>query len=122
MSDNTSDVQFRELVTEELKKISSKQDQNNKDLNKIDRKLDLHTQKMEYEIEKIQDLDMRQNASLDEHMKRSDALEKNLNIYQNESNKRISKIEIPTKILAYVGIPLGVLTTVLGILIKLGII
>lgn len=54
--------------------------------------------------------------SLDQHMKRSDALEKHVAIIEKQVDQRLDKVEIPTKVLAYIGVPLGVLAVVLEIL------
>ena len=71
----------------------------------IDKKLDLHVQRTEFELARIHDLDLEQNQILEEHHKRSDALAKD-NILREESlraellltDKRISKLEHPFKL------------------------
>lgn len=47
-------------------------------MQKLDKKLDLHIQKMTYELSNINELDQQQNALLDEHIKRTTLAEKRL--------------------------------------------
>lgn len=69
----------------------------------MDKKLDLHIQEVRYEFKAVRDLDVLQNAILEEHHKRSDrlaednvlreaALKKELEV----QNARIAKLEAPS--------------------------
>ena len=70
----------------------------------IDKKLDLHVQETKYEFKAIRDLDVLQNAILEEHHKRSDRLaednalrEASLKKELEVQNARIAKLEKPSQ-------------------------
>lgn len=70
----------------------------------MDKKLDLHIQETKYELKAIRDLDVLQNAILEEHHKRSDRLaednalrEASLKKELEVQNARIAKLEKPSQ-------------------------
>ena len=69
----------------------------------MDKKLDLHIQEVRYEFKAVRDLDVLQNAILEEHHKRSDRLaednalrEASLKKELEVQNARIAKLEAPS--------------------------
>lgn len=86
-----------------LERIMDRLKENTDTLALMDKKLDLHIQETKYEFKAIRDLDVLQNAILEEHHKRSDrlaednalreaALKKELEV----QGKRIEKLEAPS--------------------------
>ena len=70
----------------------------------MDKKLDLHIQEVRYEFKAVRDLDVLQNAILEEHHKRSDRLaednalrEASLKKELEVQNARIAKLEKPSQ-------------------------
>lgn len=70
-------------------------------MQKLDKKLDLHIQKMTYELANINELDQQQNALLDEHIKRTTIAE-----------RRLDALEEPRK---YIKTTMKVLLTIGGV-------
>jgi DNA repair exonuclease SbcCD ATPase subunit len=77
------EAEFRKLVIDELKSISSKQDESTKSLNDLTTEFKLHKQESQNRWETIAKLDAEQNAILSEHAARSEALQK-----QNELTEK----------------------------------
>lgn len=61
-------------LDEMMKKLLDQSEETQKTVISFDKKLDLHIQKTELQLEQIHKLDEKQNAILEEHHKRSDAL------------------------------------------------
>ncbi len=101
--------EFRETVVSELRHIKVNQSSLETCLEKLDKKLDLNIQKVEYELKSINQLDETQNKLLDEHMKRSDSLENLYQTVKKEHEVRLRKLEEPRRLLLLVrNISLGI--------------
>lgn len=86
-----------------LERIMDRLKENTDMLAAVDKKLDLHIQETKYEFKAIRDLDVLQNAILEEHHKRSDRLaednalrEASLKKELEVQSARIAKLEQPT--------------------------
>lgn len=86
-----------------LERIMDRLNENTDMLAAVDKKLDLHVQEAKYEFKAIRDLDVLQNAILEEHHKRSDRLaednalrEASLRKEIELSNARIARLEQPS--------------------------
>lgn len=93
----SEDSKLLGLVIDRLK-------ENSETLAAMDKKLDLHIQETRYEMKAIRDLDVLQNAILEEHHKRSDRLaednalrEAALRAEMKKQEARIEKLEVPGK-------------------------
>lgn len=93
----SEDSKLLGLVIDRLK-------ENSETLAAMDKKLDLHIQETRYEMKAIRDLDVLQNAILEEHHKRSDRLaednalrEAALRAEMKKQEARIEKLEAPGK-------------------------
>lgn len=88
-----------EHIIETLKQVLEKTEETRGCVTKLDKKVDLHIQKTELELEHIRELDEKQNNLLDEHAKRSDQLEKDNALRErsirNDFENRFRKIEKP---------------------------
>lgn len=91
----SEDSKLLGLVIDRLK-------ENSETLAAMDKKLDLHIQETRYEMKAIRDLDVLQNAILEEHHKRSDRLaednalrEAALRAEMKKQEARIEKLEAP---------------------------
>lgn len=94
--------EFREKVVSELKTIRFGQSDLERCVEKLDKKLDLNIQKIEFELSNIKKLDESQNQMLDEHMKRSDMLEQLVVQNKEETCARLEALEEPKKTLVIV--------------------
>lgn len=65
----------------------------------LDKKVDLHIQKTEYELKSIHAQDARQNELLDQHIAGVNTLKAIHDEHVKENNIRFSKIEEPRKII-----------------------
>ena len=90
-----------------LERIMDRLQESGAMLSAMDKKLDLHIQETKYEFKAIRDLDVLQNAILEEHHKRSDRLaednalrEAALRKDMKSQEKRIEALEVPRKWLA----------------------
>ncbi len=86
-----------------LERIMDRLKENTDTLAAMDKKIDLHIQETKYEFKAIRDLDVLQNAILEEHHKRSDRLaednalrEVSLKKELEVQNARIAKLEAPS--------------------------
>lgn len=89
----------QDYIKELLNKITAQCDETQDSIVKIDKKLDLHIQKTELEFKHIRELDENQNKLLEEHAIRSDRLEKD-NLLREQQLKanfedRFREIEKP---------------------------
>lgn len=124
MSDNKDkdlEDQFKTLVVEELRSISQVQKENYECFVSLDKKLDLHIQKTEYELKKINELDRQQNASLDQHIEgvntikemhvahrtetkqQIDLMAERLDVQKQETAARLESLEKPYDLVRYAG-------------------
>lgn len=71
-----------------LEKISSQVDQTQQCLDKLNNKVDLSTQSLQSQIERINDLDIQQNRMLDEHIAGVNTLKEMYQLQQQDIEKR----------------------------------
>lgn len=71
-------------------------------VSKLDKKLDLHIQKMDFELNEIKELDAAQNKILAEHAARSNQLEKDNLLREQKLKAELEAIKAPFKFLAMV--------------------
>ena len=90
---------FEILVIEELKALSENQKNTRDCINRLDTRLSLHSQKMEYEIKKINKLDEDQNKSLDKHIEGVNTLKAMHSDLKDEIDARLDRLEQPRKLL-----------------------
>lgn len=86
-------------IMEQLERVLEKQEETRGCVTKLDKKIDLHIQKTELELEHIRELDTKQNELLDDHAKRSDRLEKDNHLREmalrTDFEQRFQTIEKP---------------------------
>lgn len=87
-----------------LSQVSDKMDVLSKDMARLDKKVDLQTQKTEYELKAIRDLDLKQNEILEAHHKRSDEISRDNQLREQAlrgelqvMNARVESLEQPRK-------------------------
>lgn len=78
-----------------LDRISDQVTSTQKCLDKLNSKVDLSTQKLQSEIEKINKLDEQQNKILDEHIAGVNTLKKMHELQKEEVRKRLQELEKP---------------------------
>lgn len=64
-------------------------------ISKLDKKMELHVQKTDYELENIHRTDEAQNEILKEHVEGVNTLKKIQETYKEKTDKRLNKIERP---------------------------
>ncbi len=86
-------------IKDALQQVLDKTGKTQDTVQKLDKKIDLHIQKTELELEHIAELDEKQNQLLDDHAKRSDRLEKDNSLREisirSDFEHRFRKIEKP---------------------------
>jgi len=87
--------EFRDTVVDELKVIKLSQTNLKSSVDELDKKIDLNIQKIEFEIENIKTLDIFQNGMLEEHMRRSVALEELHRSLEKQYDARMKLLEAP---------------------------
>lgn len=96
-----------EAISRVLQKVLEKQEETQDCVQKLDKKVDLHIQKTEIELEHIRELDEKQNQLLDEHAKRSDRLERDNQLREaalkQQFETKFEEIERPRKWLLTTG-------------------
>lgn len=94
-------------IMEALQKVLDKTEETSDCVRKLDKKVDLHIQKTEIELEHIRELDEKQNQLLDEHSARSDRLEKDNQLREQSLRQdfegRFQEIEKPREWLKMTG-------------------
>jgi hypothetical protein len=80
-----------------LNKISEQVTEQTKVMAKLDKKVDLNIQKVQYELEKIHVMDAEQNKLLDAHIEGVKTLKKMHDDHLEESDTRFEKLEAPRK-------------------------
>lgn len=68
----------------------------------LDKKVDLHIQKTEYELARINDQDEIQNKLLDQHIEGVNTLKKMFEVHEQQDIARFQKIEEPRRAIKYV--------------------
>ena len=98
------EVTLMQRVSDQMERTADSLQAVEKCVNKLDKKLDLHIQKMEYELKAINQLDKEQNELLAKHAARSEALQKDnelrehaLRIDIGAQSERIDDLEAPGK-------------------------
>lgn len=89
--------QYKELVIDELRKIADRQEATSKCISKLDKKLDLHIQKTEYELKAINSLDEQQNKLIDQHIEGVKGVIKLVETHNKAYEKRFQALETPAK-------------------------
>lgn len=75
----------------------------NRAISDLDKKVDLHIQKTEYELKAIHEQDREQNRLLDEHIAGVQTLRDIHNLHVQENEDRFSKLEEPRKFIKTLG-------------------
>ena len=87
--------EFRETVVSELARISKTQEDVQEELSDISKNLDLHTQKMGYELVLLRQMDDKQNILIDEHIAGVNTLKDLYELHE----ARLAKLEVPSQAL-----------------------
>lgn len=90
-----SDEQNQKAILLGLKEVAQKVDSQHDHLLAIDKKIDLHIQKTEYELGAINALDEHQNTLLDEHIRGVRTLEKMLEAHERKDMDMWVKVTAP---------------------------
>lgn len=85
-----------------LNKILEKSDETSERIVQLEKKMDLHVQKTEYEIKGIKELDAQQNESLREHIEGVRTLKKMHEAQTEYFDSRIEILERPKIVIAYI--------------------
>lgn len=92
-----------ELVLEALQDLKTDSKETRSCVDKLDKKLDLHIQKTEYELKSINELDQKQNESLAQHIEGVRSVKKLIQQHEEKDDKmftefmnRFEKIEAPS--------------------------
>ena len=116
----TKDDEIISLLTRMMDEQREHRSENAKSLSELDKKVDLHIQKTEYELEAINKQDAIQNQLLDQHIAGVQTLRAIHEEHVKENNIRFSRLEKPrelvkltTKIVLWLG---GLGTATLGIM------
>lgn len=91
-----------ELHTQLLTRIVDQVQETQECVNKLDKKLDLNIQKVEFEIREINKLDEQQNASLAEHIEGVKTLKQMHSEMQTHFDERLGKLEKPSGVSRWV--------------------
>jgi dynactin complex subunit len=80
-----------------LKKIASNSDETHKAVVALDKKLELHIQRTEFELNRINELDANQNKLLDEHIAGVNTLKNMYETHEKKDEERFSQVMAPAK-------------------------
>lgn len=83
----------QEYLREMLGKLLSQSEETQKTVTSLDKKVDLHIQKTELQLDQIHKLDQEQNEILEEHHKRSDALARDNELREKGLRRDLKKVE-----------------------------
>lgn len=83
----------QQYLREMLGKLLSQSEDTQKSITSLDKKVDLHIQKTELQLDQIHKLDQQQNEILEEHHQRSTELKRDNEIREKVLRKEIEKIE-----------------------------
>ena len=97
MGDSNKKDIYVELFKDLDDKLSNKIDETTQCVRELDKKVELQGQKFTYEVESIKNLDEQQNQILEHHVRRTDALEKDIQLRETVMDKRVSKLEAPMR-------------------------
>jgi len=86
-------VEDREI----LNKLLDHAEETKDSISNLDKKLDLHIQKSEYELKQIHETDKRQNVILEEHVQGVTTLKEMHRLQKKEFSVRFEKLEAPRK-------------------------
>lgn len=106
-----SETEKFRIVLDELRKISAKQDTMDSRSVELDKKLDLHVQKTDFQFRRLSELDEQQNRLIDQHIEGVRTLKKIVEQNKESAEARIKELEKPT----------AFLQTAWGLLLKLGL-
>jgi len=87
----------RDDYTAILERIADQVTDQGKLLTKLDKKVDLNIQKMEYELSNIHQTDMVQNKLIEEHIAGVNTLQGIYEEHKKENNARFETLEAPRK-------------------------
>lgn len=88
-------------LKELLEKLAEQGQKTHNSIHALDKKLDLHIQKTEYELQKINELDNIQNKLLDQHIEGVNTLKKWCEVHEKANEFRFNKLEEPKKLAQY---------------------
>lgn len=111
-----SNDEKHQAIVEMLKQISESQLEAKEAVYQLDKKVDLHIQKTEYELEKINRLDDIQNQLLDQHIAGVNTLKKWCDQHEEANRLSFEKLEEPRKWIAMttkIVLTTGAITTAL---------
>ena len=92
---DTLEKQYKQLVVDELRKIADLQDKTTNSLVKLDKKMDLHIQKTEYELKAINSLDEQQNKLIDQHIEGVRGVKDLVEVHNKAYEQRFHALETP---------------------------
>ena len=95
--DQKLEREYRQLVVDELRKIAEHQDAHTRCISKLDKKIDLHIQKTEYELKAINALDEQQNKLIDQHIEGVKGVVTLIETHNKAYEKRFQVLEEPAK-------------------------
>lgn len=95
MSDKTTEM--LEQILKEQKESRDEHRQTFDKINELDKKVDLHIQKTEFELQKINELDQRQNQLIDEHIEGVNTLKSWLSEHEKKDDERFATAAAPKK-------------------------
>lgn len=90
---NAKDDLMYGLLQQAVQKMDGVRD----DVSKLDKKLDLHIQKTEFELSRINELDETQNQLLDQHIQGVNTLKRWCDDHEKMNNARFVRLEEPRK-------------------------
>jgi len=80
-----------------LRRISDSSDVMQENIVSLDKKVDLHIQRTEYELKRINELDEHQNRLLDQHIEGVNTLKKWCDQHEQANRERFEMLEEPAK-------------------------
>ena len=120
------EAEFRERVVDDLTKISDNQTVMTTCFDKLDKKLDLHIQKMDYELGGIQKMDEEQNTLIAEHIAGVETLKQMSATHDAKDEARFLQLEAPFRwvktTLKLIAIVTPIVGATYGALVALGVI
>src|SRR5690349_16003825 len=96
---STRDEEILSMLARMMDEQREHRAETSKSFSDLDKKVDLHIQKTEYELQAINKQDELQNALLDQHIEGVQTLRKIHEEHVKENNARFSKLEEPRKFL-----------------------
>jgi len=93
-----------------------------KDIRDTQKSIQKDTSNIRVDVGVLKEQTRTNTDNLAKHMGETKLLRTEVEGNKEEALKRIAKIEVPTKIIGYIGVPLGIIAGIIGLLIKLNII